>query len=341
VFGSIATQSGVAVPKSTSVELLCGMNPVKAIHPDLNGNFQFNLQAGPQSDADFSAAVGPSMKQPISPMDSTNAAAGPGGFAGPYSDCELRVSAPGYQPLSKVVMMRTANVGGLDVGSLVLTPLAREQGPTVSVNSLLAPKNARKEYDKAEKDIRGNKLPSAVRHLENAVAEYDKYAAAWNDLGRIYLTQRQNDQAGHAFSKAIAADPQYLPPYVGLAELQLQDAQYEVAAETAGKALALSPGLVTADFIRAAADFKLNRLDAAEKSARDAEHGAHQNIEQLHLLLADILLAKGNYPGAADEMRAYLKEYPQGEFAAKVKDRLPEIEKLAGAAGDRPASSEN
>jgi tetratricopeptide (TPR) repeat protein len=317
------------------------MDYVKAIHPNLNGTFQFDLRSGLQSNADFSAAVEHSTRQTISSSESNNGIGGPGTFAPAPSDCDLRVSAPGYQSLSTVVMLRTASVGGLDVGTLVLTPLARGEGSAVSVNSLLAPKKAQKEFDKGEADLRHNDLKSAARHFENAVKDYDKYAAAWNDLGRIYLTNHQKEQAGEAFSKAIAADPQYPLPYIGLAELQLGDEKFEIAAETAGKALALEPGLATASFIQAAADFRLNRLDAAEKSARDAERVSRESIPQLHLLLADICLAKRNYSGAAEEMRSYLKEFPNGQYAAKVKDRLPEIEKLAAEEGGKPAASEN
>src|SRR5262249_55313570 len=50
---------------------------------------------------------------------------------------------------------------------------------------------------------------------------------------------------------------------------------------------------------------------------------------QLHLLLADILLRKQDYSSAAEQIRTYLKEAPQGQFVSEAKQRLEEIEKLA------------
>jgi len=211
--------------------------------------------------------------------------------------------------------------------------------PAVSVTSLRAPNNARKEFEKGEEEMHNSHLELATKHLEKAVAEYDKYAVAWSELGRIYSVRHQIENARQAFTEAITADPQYIPPYLGLASLELQVGQYESALQSAGKALELRPGLVFANFIQGVANFKLNRLEAAEKSARDAENGLHQNIPQVHLLLADIFLQKQDYSNATEQMRAYLKEAPQGEFAGETKQRLEQIEKSAAEIRGTPVRS--
>lgn len=340
VYGKILTESGAALPDSTSVELDCATQYVKAVHPQLNGNFQFDLRARQQTDEDMSAAVNPADGQGLAPMQAGNVPVN-SGVSATLSDCDLRISAPGYQQVSKFVDLRTADVGGVDMGTLVLTPVFIEESPEVSVNSLMVPKNARKEYEKGEKDLRRNDLQSATNHLEKAVADYDKFAAAWNDLGRIYVTTHQNDKAAQAFTKAIAADSGYVPPYLNLAELQIREGQYASAADTAGKALGVRPGLPSASFLQALADFKLNRFDAAEQSAREAERGPHQDISQLHLLLADILLRRNEFSGAAQEMQAYLKEFPNGQFVAEVNGRLPEVENLAARETSPPAAPQS
>lgn len=341
LYGKILTESGGSLPQSTSIELNCGYQFVKAIHPQVNGGFQFDLRGGPQSDTDMSAAVNPSAGGPGKPMDPRGASVGSGPSSRALTDCELRISAPGYQPLEKTINMQTGDISGVNAGEVVLTPLLMDQGTAVSVTSLLVPKKARKEFDKGENDFRRNKLKPAAAHFEKAVAGYQQYAVAWNELGRIYLLDKKNDDAAQAFGKATAADPQYIPPYVSLAELQLQQSQFEAAAATAGKALVVSPGLASAGFVQALAYFKLNRLDDAEKSARAAETGPHQNLPQLHLLLTDILLRKSDYQGAVVEMQAYLKEFPNGQMAIQVKKQLPEVEARAAiqpAQPPRPAS---
>jgi tetratricopeptide repeat protein len=336
VWGRVILESGQPVPESVSVQLRCGVQLVLAVQTDLKGNFQFVLGAGPQNNDigmnasdDTPAVLGATSEDP---PGFTRA----GSSAYSLWGCEVEVSVPGYQPLSKSI---TSNVsaGGIDVGTLILTRIAGVQGAAISVTSLSAPGKARKEFEKGEKDARNKHLDSATKHLEKAVAEYDNYAVAWNELGRIYATNHHTDDARQAFTRAMVADPQYIPPCVGLADMELQSGQYEAAIEAAGKALKLYPGMAAASFIQAVANLRLNRLDAAEKSARGAESSSLQSMPQLHLLLADILLRKRDSSNAAAQLQDYLKEAPRGQFAAEAKKGLEQIEKTAADANSAPS----
>ena len=228
-----------------------------------------------------------------------------------------------------------AKITGIDVGTLHLTRVAGVSGSSISVTSLLVPDGARKEFEKGDKDARRNHLDTATQHMEKAVAQYDKYAAAWNALGKLYAANHEAEKSQQAFEKAIAADPHYIPPYLSLADQELQDQEFVLAVETAGKALDMDPSIGVANFIQAIANFKLHRLDAAEKSAQMAEKGEHENMEDLHALHAEILLEKHDYPNAAAQMRAYLKEFPKGRFADQMKNELHQIEESATAADSK------
>lgn len=320
VSGRILMETGRPVLESVSVELNCGMRPLQVIHTDLGGYFTFSLGAGLQSNADFSA----SNESPTAQSGIRGNLTGAAG--GSLTGCELRVSVPGYHPLT-YTLADHADMGRMEVGTLQLRRIAGVEGSAISVTSLLVPNNARKEFEKAEKEVRNNHPEAAKPHLEKAVAEYDKYAAAWNELGRIYSTGKETERASEAYEKAIAADRQYTPPYMALATLELQSRQYEKAVETAGKLLQLDPSVGYASFIQAVGNFNLNRLDAAEKSAREAEKGPHENIPQVHALLADIFMQKQDYSNAAIQMRAYLQESPQGQFAEQMKKDLAELQK--------------
>jgi Tetratricopeptide repeat len=333
VNGRVLMETGQPVPEPVSVGLSCGMRTVQVVHTDAKGYFQFTLGAGPQSNVDTSAS------------DDTTGGLGFPGMDGPFGStstnmmgCELEVSVGGYQPLTKTITS-PADIEGINAGTLLLRRREGVTGSSISVTSLQVPENARKEFEKGEKDARSNHLATAKQHLEKAVALYDKYAAAWNGLGQIYVADRDLDRAHQAFEKAIAVDAQYIPPYVSLAALELQTSQFDGAAETAGKALALDPSVGVASFIQAAADFKLNRLDEAEKSAREAENGPHQNIPQVHVLLAQIFAQKQDYPNALTQLRAYLKESPHGGFVAEAQKNLEGIEKAEAEAGDKPNPS--
>jgi hypothetical protein len=332
--------TGQPVPEPVSVALGCGMRPLQVIRTDLKGYFQFTLGAGTQSNMDFSA----SNDNPASTTN--NGMQSPNGQSGRFGDsqsmltgCEVRVSVSGYMPLSKTITDH-ADIGGINMGTLQLTRIAGVTGSSISVTSLLVPDGARKEFEKGDKDARSNRLDSATQHLEKATTQYDKYAAAWNELGNLYATAKENEKSEQAFEKAIAADPHYIPPYLGLAQLELQDQKFELAVETAGKALELDSRIGDANFIQALGNFKLNRLDAAEKSAQMAEKGPHQNMSDLHALHATILLQKQDYSSAAAQMRAYLKEFPQGRFADQMKKDLQKIEQSAPNADSKPDSAQ-
>jgi len=219
-------------------------------------------------------------------------------------------------------------MGRIEVGTLRLQRIAGAEGSAISVTSLLVPNEARKEFEKAIKDLKSNHSDSARQHLEKAIAMYDKYAAAWNELGRIYQSSGDKNKAGDAFGKAIEIDSQYLQPYLNLAFLQIQDQQWKAGVETAGRALEMDSSIGFASFLQAVGNLNLNQLEAAEKSAREAEKGPHGNIPQVHALLAEIFLQKQAYADAAKHMQTYLQEAPQGSYAEQMKKGLEQVEKM-------------
>ncbi|MGD0907311.1 MAG: tetratricopeptide repeat protein [Candidatus Acidiferrales bacterium] len=340
VNGRILMDTGQPVPEAVSVALGCGMRSMQVIQTDLKGYFQFTLGAGTQSNMDFSASSDARMSRGNGGMQSSNGMGSSlGGSQGMLTGCEVRVSVPGYVPLSKTITDR-ADMTGVEIGTLRLTRIAGVTGSSISVTSLLVSEGARKEFEKGDKDARNNHLDSATQHLEKAVTQYDKYAAAWNKLGNIYATDKEIEKSRQAYEKAIAADPHYIPPYLGLASLELQNQENEPSVETAGKALELDSSIGVANYIQAIGNFRLNRLDDADKSAQMAEKTPHQGMPDLHALHAKILLQKRDYPNAAAQMRAYLKEFPQGRFADEMKKDLQQIEQSDADAGSKSGSAQ-
>lgn len=338
--GRVLMDSGQPVPEPVSVGLYCGMGEVEAIHTDIKGYFQFTFGAGPQSNRDLTASD--SSMGGIGGMNSPGGFGSAGGFGGMGSGgsllgCELRVSVSGYQPIVKSIT-DPGDIGQIDAGTLSLRRIDGVQGSSISVTSLQVPNNARKEFEKGDKDLHSNHLASGTQHLEKAVAEYDKYAAAWTELGEVYANGHEMEKSKQAYGKAISSDPQYIPPYLGLATVELQTEEYEGALDSAGKVLALDPRIGVANYVEAVADFKLGRVDEAEKNAKDAEKEPHQSFPQVHVLLANLYLQKQDYSNATAQMRAYLKESPRGSFAADVKTDLDQIEKSAANSGGAAGS---
>lgn len=329
--GRVLMDTGQPVPEPVAVALNCGMRTVQAIRTDSKGYFQFTLGAGPQSNMDMDASEDTTFGGSLPSLSSS--------FGGTLIGCEVRVEISGYEPLAKPITT-PADIEGINVGTLLLRRRAGVTGSSISVTSLQVPGKARKEFEQGQKDERSNHLASAEQHMEKAVGLYDKYAAAWTELGKIQATNRDLDKARASLVKATTADPQYIPPYMDLATLDLQTQQFDAAAETTAKVLAMDPTIGFASFIQAAADLKLDKLDEAEKSAKEAESEPHQGYPQVHVLLAQLFLQKQDYSNAATQLRAYLKESPKGPFAADAKKNLDEIEKEASAGHSGPSAEQ-
>jgi tetratricopeptide (TPR) repeat protein len=326
----LLADTGQAAPEPVSVQLDCGVSVLQVIQTDLKGYFQFTLGAGPQGNANLGAASDTPIGMAGGGANFPGSQGRIGGF-GDLTGCEIRAVVDGYLPATHI-LSGPPELTTMDAGTMRLTRIAGVQGSAISVTSLLVPGNARKEFEKGDKDAHDNKLKPAAEHLEKAVAEYDNYAAAWNALGGVYASSHDTEKARQAFIKAIAVDPKYLPPYMNLATLQLRNQEYDDCIQTAGKALDLDPAIPLANYLRAAGNFKLNRLDEAEKSAKEVEKGPHENLPQVYPLLAQIFLLKHDYPNAAAQMRSYLKQWPKGSYAVEMKKSLDKIETSGASA---------
>lgn len=77
------------------------------------------------------------------------------------------------------------------------------------------------------------------------------------------------------------------------------------------------------------ANYYLRRLDAAKKSAREAQKlDTEHRYPKINQVLGAILADKRDFPAAAEQMRSYLKFSPGAQDAATVKKQLLELEKL-------------
>ena len=85
------------------------------------------------------------------------------------------------------------------------------------------------------------------------------------------------------------------------------------------------------------ANYKLNKIEDAEKSALKAEHlDLRTHFPQLHLLLAEIFARKDNYAVAIAQIQTYLALAPHAKDADQVREQLAKLEKLNGS----PSTSE-
>jgi hypothetical protein len=325
ISGKVVLQGGGPAGR-TAIERTCNGMVRREGYTNSKGSFQFELGRN-STERDASQADSDRM------ISNRNARIPPsGGSDIRYDDCELRASMPGF--VSTAVRMRVyAGDTQLQVGTIVLTKMGSAEGPTVNVNTMSVPKEAREAFDRGRRLGTEKKFDEAVTDLNRAVTLYPQYAAAWSLLGEIHRLQNQFEPARAEYGKALAADPKFVSPYFGLAAMAVVESKWTEAAQLTDQLIQLnSLAYPLAYFFNAAANLNLGKLDAAELSARK-----FQQVDKAHarpdiaLLLANILTGKHQYAEAAQLYREYLALKPDVPNSLALKNEAQRLESLSAA----------
>ena len=245
--------------------------------------------------------------------------------------CELRASLGGLRS-EPINLAGHWSFDNPNVGSIVLYRIGKVKGTKISVTTLQAPAEARKAFERAHNAIVKKHPAEAEQELQKAVALYPKFAEALSLLGEVYSEQGRKEEAARLLQQAIEADSKFVPPYVNLASMAGEQRDWPRMAELSQRALALNPyEYPLAYFYDAIAGYNLRNFDAAEKSAREARRlDSQYHMPRVDFLLANILLQRDDYAGAAEQLQSFLKYSPSGAEADSARELLAHTEsKLA------------
>ena len=317
VTGTVVLSDGTPLAEPVPIERVCGGESHREGYTDASGHF--SVQLGAISGA-LPASEGLSSER--------SGDMRPGSFA----NCEIRSFLPGFRSDSAPLAGRRW-ADSPEIGTIVLHRMANVEGFTISATSMLAPKDARRAYEKGVKDAGKKKPDEAIGDFDQAVDIYPKFAAAWYALGSVYEGRHQTDQAREAYLRAIAADANYINPYERLYMLALKDQKWQEVADDSECVTRLNPfDFPAAYYFNAVSNLQLNRLDAAEKSARQAlKLDQARRNPKTNYILGLILGRKRQFPESAAFLRAYLTAAPNAPDAAVVGKQLVETERLAQA----------
>ena len=338
--GKVQMDDGTAPPDSVVIERNCNGYARNEAYTDSKGNFSFPL--GQNQSVTQDASIDDSASGVLSQNGSVRQTTNPGSQTSPtvsrqstisqgLSGCEIRAVLAGFR--SDVVNLSGRRLfDNPDVGTIILHRRTNVEGTTVSATTLMAPKDARKAYEKAREAARKGKTNDAERELDKAVAAYPQFAEAWSSLGVIHEGNREMADARRCFSQALAADPKLVMPYLHLARLSMADKNWQDAAATTSRLIKLDPyDFPEAYFYNAVADFNLHKYDQAHASAIEAQKldTAHKFPKVEHLL-GVILYQEKDYAGAIAQLRKYLLLSPDTPDVSEVKQQLADIERRSG-----------
>ena len=332
ISGKVVLDDGTPLTESANIQTICRGRRQTVTRTDLHGGFSFEF-----GDQATIAAAGISEADIDSIADPT----GRNSSRRDWRECELLADLPGFisQPID--LASRLTTFESTDIGRLVLHRMGQVQGLTISATSAMAPKDARKAYEKGREKASKEKWDEAQQLLNKAVEIYPRYAAAWFDLGRVQMRTNQDVPARHSFEQAIAADPKYVNPYRGLAELDARQQQWPELVTVTGQLLALNPvNYPDAWMLNSLGNYYVHNLPEAEKSARQGMKVDDQHqFPKLEYLLGMILAQKREYPEASLHIRNYLKLATQPAEVADAQKQLDEITRLSASVND-PAAPE-
>ncbi|HKR94113.1 MAG TPA: tetratricopeptide repeat protein [Candidatus Angelobacter sp.] len=326
ISGKVMLEGGGAIPEPVAIERVCNNVNRREGYTDSKGHFEFQLGTN-SAFQDASESSGRITANP-----ETHSGLSQEQRLMSMSGCEFRAVLAGYQ--SSVALVRTGDdTWQYDIGTIFLKRMGDAQGTTISVTSMGAPKNAMHAYEKAEKELQ-DKPADAEKELNKAVQIYPQFAAAWNLLGDIHRENKQLDQARTDYEHAVSADPQFVNPTYSLAVIAIHEKKWDEVGQYSDQVLKLNAmAFPMAYFFNAAANYNLQKFDAAEESAKKFKSLDTQNSHpDVRLLLSYIFSRKQDYAGAARELHDYLAIMPNATNAEELKAEAKRFEDLSASA---------
>jgi len=241
----------------------------------------------------------------------------------------LVVTAPGYEKHEEYIessvglRLRVCNI------TLASLPKNSEQATAPEPRSdSLAPKQAKKDYDKALKELAAQHLDKAKAHLESAVKAYPCYARAQAHLATILEAHREPAGAEAALRKALECDPDYLSSYTLLGQFLNRQKRFAESVPVLEAGERRSPAFWALRYELGIAYFGIEQYAKAESEYQKVSEFSPSPPPDLPLRLADVHIKVKAYDKAYAEMKQYLAAQPNGPYAAKVRDIMQRADAL-------------
>ena len=192
----------------------------------------------------------------------------------------------------------------------------------VSVSELGVPNNARKEFEKANHLISKQDWPKAKDRLDQAIAIYPQYAAAYNNLGAVYSHLGDMVQAFEALQKATTLDDHMALAYLNLGRVSFARKDFPAVEQFVGKALSLAAPDAGELTLLAFAQLEDRHLDLVLATSRQAHRLQLTHHAYLHVVAAKANELQGNSDELMAELQQFLNEEPTGQRADKIRNTL-------------------
>lgn len=330
--GAVMMNDSSPPPTSVLVRRTCQGHVESELWTDSQGHYSFKVTgsrtvAG-SGDASQAAGRAADLNRPFG-----NATQYTNPVTSALRDCDMTAVLGGYRSDSIRLAVRST-MDDTRIPTIVLFPLSRADALAVSVTTAMAPKNARKAYEKGLAAMKAQDWDTAGRELTRAVKDYPKFAVAWFELGVALEKRGDTGGAVQAWQEAVKADSKYVLPYGKLATYADGKEQWEEAAKYSSAWIQLDPeDFPAAYLVNAIAQARLKRMDEAERAARAGLRiDQNRRMPRLSYVLGLILAEKHQYAESLAQFRDYLKYSPNAKDAEIVQEQISKLDQAAVAA---------
>lgn len=340
ISGTVVLSDGLPLPERVKIERVCSGPPRTETYTDKKGRFSF--QVGQSLEMQDASSPSSSFGGAGSPLGGFNDNTSGPGQRGGFNErelwgCQLQAVLLGFRS-DAIPLANIQYLDNPDIGTIILHRLAKVDGLTVSVVSSLAPKDARKAYEKGQSAAGKHKPDEAQNDFEKAVELYPKYSVAWFALGRLQEDSGHFEDARKDYEQALSAEPKYIEPYERLSWLAARESKWQELVDRTDQWMRLDP-LNSADvyYLSSLGNLQTKHYDIAEKNARESIRldPAKKNMRTRYILgLA--LAQKQDYVASAEAIREFINAAPNSKDAEVIRKQLAQIE--AAAKEQEPAA---
>jgi len=234
---------------------------------------------------------------------------------------EIVVEEAGYEPTRETLQL----LGGPSP-PLELYLKAGNSSPVrptdyaVSVRELRIPGKARTAFEKGLERLAKNDAVGGRTQFLRATTAFPDYYEAYYHIGVADLRLGREEEAAQAFHKAIDLSAgHYARAQFTLGWLLCRRGEYAEAETVIRKGLDVDGSPAAGHLFLSVALLRLNRLEEAEKSAREALL-RRSGFALAYLVLADVNGSRGEYGMQLHDLDAYLKLEPDGPASKRVRE---------------------
>ena len=201
----------------------------------------------------------------------------------------------------------------------------------------LFPKPAIKEFDAGVKADAHHEPDDAIKHYEKALKIAPDFYPARNNLGTAYLNKGSYAAAEEQFKHAIRLNPT-MPPHISTWETcNYLTRHHDEGLNWVNQGLSKEPSVGVRSLSQGLSDVAAGDILQGEKELRRALE-IDPKLAKAHLALVNLYLRQQRTTEAENELRVFIKAFPDDPMAPKAREVLKKIEHSSGKATPPPES---